>query len=284
MKLPRLKTVFLTLLALFAVFYVALAVYVLLDDNSVAPLGESPANPITVAIFGASGTAGDGILKAALASPDIERIHVITRRTTPRIEAGVASGKVQMTLHMDYLDYTALHEQIAEVDAVYWAIGISSIGMDEKTYGIIHVDFPMQFVAAWKSVSEMPDISFHYISSSDISEDSSAMWAREKVRAEKSLFEFAEGSNLRVIAYRPDYIGPTKEEAHLGQNLLYWFFAPLKSAVRAKQIGYAMIEVTARGSEFENGDKLWTGRIIRYSDAYEERHKYLGGQKARDGR
>jgi len=274
MKLPRLKTVFLSLLALFTVFYVALAVYVVLDDNSVAPLSESPADTITIAIFGASGTAGDGILKAALASSDIEKIHVVTRRATPRIEEGVASGKVQMTLHKDYLDYTALHGQIAEVDAVYWAIGISSLGVDEKTYGMIHVDFPMQFVAAWSSVSEKPDISFHYISSSDISEDSSAMWAREKVRAEQSLFKFAEGSNLRVIAYRPDYIGPTKEEAHLGQNLLYWFFAPVKSAVRAKQIGYAMIEVTARGSEFKNGDKLWTGGIIRYGDAYEERHRY----------
>lgn len=271
MKLPRPKTILLTPLVLFAVFYVVLAVYVLLDDNSVATLGESPADPITVAIFGASGTAGDGILKAALASPDIEMIHVITRRATPRIEEGVATGKVRMTLHKDYLDYTALQDQIAEVDAVYWAIGITSIGTDEKTYGIIHVDFPMQFVAAWKSVSAKPDISFHYISSSDISADSSAMWAREKVRAEESLFEFAEDSKLRVIAYRPDYIGPTKEEAHLGQNLLYWFFAPVKSAVRAKQIGYAMIEVTARGSEFENGDKLWTGKIIRYSDAYERR-------------
>jgi hypothetical protein len=271
-KLPRLKTVLLTPLILFAVFYAALAIYVLLDDNSVAPLDESPAAPITVAIFGASGTAGDGILKAALASPDIEKIHVITRRATPRIEEGAATGKVQMTLHSDYLDYAALHEQIAAVDAVYWAIGITSIGVDEKTYGMIHVDFPMQFVTTWKSVSEKPDISFHYISSSDISADSSAMWAREKVRAEESLFKFAAGSDLRVIAYRPDYIGPTKEDAHLGQNLLYWFFAPVKSAVRAKQIGQAMIEVTARGSEFENGDKLWTGKIIRYSDAYEGRH------------
>ena len=75
-----------------------------------------------------------------------------------------------------------------------------------------------------------------------------------------------------MIAYRPDYIGPTKEEAHLGQDILYWFFAPVKSAVRATQIGQAMMEVTVRASEFENGDKLSTWRIIRYSEAYERRH------------
>jgi hypothetical protein len=74
-----------------------------------------------------------------------------------------------------------------------------------------------------------------------------------------------------VIAYRPDYIGPTREEAHIGQNLLYWFFAPVNSAVRATQIGQAMIDVTARGPQFENGDILGTGTIVRYSDAYERR-------------
>jgi hypothetical protein len=98
------------------------------------------------------------------------------------------------------------------------------------------------------------------------------MWAREKVRAEQTLFRLAEGTNLRVIAYRPDYIGPTDEEAHLGQDLLYWFFAPVGAAVKAEQIGQAMFEVTARGQEFGNGDKLGTRRIIRYSDAYDRRH------------
>ena len=272
MKLPRLRTVLLTPLVLFALLYIAAAVRVAAYDNSVATLDRSPAGYKTIAIFGASGTAGDGILKAALADPNIETIQVITRRATPRIEEGVAAGKVRMTLHMDYLDYSAVHEQIAEADAVYWAIGISSIGVDEKTYGMIHVDFPVQFVNEWTSVSEKLNISFHYLSSSDISEDSGAMWAREKVRAERTLSEFAEGSKLRVIAYRPDYIGPTKDTAHIGQNLLYWFFAPVNAAVRATQIGEAMLEVTARGPEFKNGDRLGTWSIIRHSDAYERRN------------
>jgi hypothetical protein len=97
------------------------------------------------------------------------------------------------------------------------------------------------------------------------------MWAREKVRAEKTLFGIANGTNLRVIAYRPDYIGPTDEEAHIGQDILYGFFAPVGAAVRATQIGQAMIEITARGGEFENGDKVGTWNIRRYSDAYEQR-------------
>ncbi len=271
MKFPQKRTILFVPLALFAVVYVYGAISLALRDDSIAVFEQPAAGYETIAIFGASGTAGDGILKAALANPEIGKIHVITRRATPRIEEGVAAGKVQMTLHMDYLDYAAIHEQIADADAVYWAIGISSVGVDEQTYGIIHVDFPARFVAEWTSVSDKPDISFHYISSSDISEDSSAMWAREKVRAERTLFAFAEETNLRVIAYRPDYIGPTREEAHIGQDILYWFFAPLGAAVKAEQIGKAMFEVTARGSEFENGDKLGTWSIIRFSDAYDRR-------------
>ena len=272
--MTRLKKIVLVFLALFALLYAAGAIMLAVKDDAIAVLDEEPASYDTVAIFGASGTAGDGILKAALANPEIRRIHIITRRMTQRIEAGVATGKVQATLHTDYLDYNALTEQIAELDAVYWAIGISSLGVDEKTYGLIHVDFPARFVKSWMQVSARPDISFHYISSSDISADSSAMWAREKVRAEQTLFGLAAGTKLRVIAYRPDYIGPTDEEAHLGQDLLYWFFAPVGAAVRAEQIGNAMFEVSARGKAFENGAKLGTRSILRYSDAYDRRKKF----------
>ena len=131
MKFPRLRTILLTPLVLFAILYVAGAIVLARKDDSIAAFEKPAASYETIAIFGASGTAGDGILKAALANPDINKIHVITRRATPRIEEGVASGKVQMTLHMDYLDYSAVQEQIAEAEAVYWAIGISSVGVDE---------------------------------------------------------------------------------------------------------------------------------------------------------
>ena len=270
MKRPRLKTLLIAPLLLFAVFYLFLAVVVLLDDSVVEPLQTSPPMSVTVAIFGASGTAGDGILKAGLASPDIGDIRVFTRRTTPRIDQGVNMGKVSKTLHMDYLDYGGILDQLSDIDAVYWAIGTSSIGVDEETYGRIHVDFPVAFLTAWLSVSEKPAASFHYISSSDISADSSAMWAREKVRAEESLFALAEKSAMRVLAYRPDYIGPTEEEAHLGQDFLYGLFAPVGAAVKAEQIGLAMVEATAR-PELTHGTKISTRSIIRYASAHTAR-------------
>ena len=97
------------------------------EDRPVDALGGRESAPDVIAIFGASGTAGDGILKAALADPDIQKIHVITRRSTPRIEEGIASGKVQMTRHMDYLNYESIQEQIVEVAVSYTHLTLPTI-------------------------------------------------------------------------------------------------------------------------------------------------------------
>ena len=268
MRLPRLRTVLLAPLVLLALAWAALAIRFATVSEALPEPVAVRAPLATIAILGASGTAGDGILEAALADPDVGTIRVITRRITQRMEEGIAAGKVETTIHKDYLDYAAVREQLADVDAVFWAIGLSSVGVDEETYREIHVAFPQAFVREWLSVTDRTAVSFHYMSSSDISPDSRMMWARVKVEAEEVLFDLARGTRLRVVAWRPDYIRPTAAERHLGQNLLYWFFAPVGAAVEATQIGQAMLEVAARGDEVGNGDKVGTLRIIRYSDAY----------------
>ena len=141
MKRSKLKIILLTPVVLFVLAYLAIAILVASKENVAPGFDGQAASLETIAIFGASGTAGDGILKAALVNPGISTIHVITRRSTPRIEAGIAAGKVQMTKHMDYMDYTGVRDQVADADAVFWAIGTSSVGVDENTYRKIHIDF-----------------------------------------------------------------------------------------------------------------------------------------------
>ena len=58
MKLPRLRTVLLTPLVLFALFYIAVVIKTASTDDSIEILAGSPATNETIAIFGASGTAG----------------------------------------------------------------------------------------------------------------------------------------------------------------------------------------------------------------------------------
>jgi hypothetical protein len=96
-KLRRFQCVLFALLLLVAAAYLAGALALALREDAIAVLKTAPERQLTVAIFGASGTAGDGILQAVLADPAIDTIHVITRRTTPRIEDGIAAGEVRMT-------------------------------------------------------------------------------------------------------------------------------------------------------------------------------------------
>lgn len=117
MKLPKLRTLLLAPLLLFALTWLGLAIHVASLGDDLPASAESLSPPKTIAILGASGTAGDGILETALADPGVETIRVITRR----MQAGIEQGKVEATLHMDYLDYSAVRGKLADVDAVFWA-------------------------------------------------------------------------------------------------------------------------------------------------------------------
>lgn len=271
MRLPRFRTILLVVLAAAVSLYTLAAI--LIAANPPQALAKAPhaKQPLKIAIFGASGTAGSGILKAALASDDIANILIVTRRDTPLIANALNSQKAERIFHQDYLDYSAIESRLSDLDAVYWAIGISSLGADEKTYAMIHVDFPLQFVKTWAAASRLPKTSFHFISSSDIAEDSDTMWVRQKIRAEKALFEFAEQSAMRVVAYRPDYIGAIEEEAEIQHQLLYNFFKPVGAAVKAVQIGQAMIDVTLRGEQIPHRYKPSTRKIVQHSNSYVDR-------------
>lgn len=225
----------------------------------------------TVAIFGATGTVGDGLLKAALNDPDVSRIHVITRRASPRIEEGIASGRVSMTIHNDYKDYAAIRDTLTAADAIFWAIGLSAVGLDEDTYREIHVEFPERMISEWLSAGSDKDVSFHYISGSGTSAESRFMWARVKAEAESRLSGLAENSNLRVISYRPSFVVPTEAEANIGHEILQAIFAPINSAVEAESIGMAMLEASARGEQVGNATVLENKDIVGLGKSYLER-------------
>lgn len=228
-----------------------------------------PSRHAVVAVFGATGRVGSGILEACMNDAAVQRIHVVTRRRSPRIDEGVASGLVEMTTHLDYLDYSSLRDVLAEVDAAYWAIGTSAANVDKEEYTVIHVDFPKALVREWLDVrGGAAALSFHYVSGGGADTESWMHWAREKAKAEVELVELARGTGLRIISYRPGSVIPSDDRAGFGHALLRVLFLPIKLAIESPSIGRAMLEVTARGDEVPSGTILENRDILKYSNGY----------------
>jgi hypothetical protein len=227
-----------------------------------------------VMIFGASGTVGDGILKALLMDKNVQKIQVITRRLTPRIKEGVEMGKVIATKHMNYMDYAPIKEKLLNVKAVFWAIGTSAKNVSDEKYTEIHVDFPVAFVKLWLSLNKTKQNSFHLITGAGTDADSWFHWAREKAKAESELSALANGSGLRFIAYRPSFVMPSAERITFFKKLFYTPLEFMNLAVKSTHIGQCMLEATMRPEEFGNGSILNHSSIHNFAEVYRERYGY----------
>jgi len=117
-----------------------------------------------------------------MADSSIERVIVISRSRSERIDNGVASGRVELYMHIDFADYSALTEVLSQVDTVPWSLGASSMSVDDITFTCIQVDFPLAFTQQWLAARASGPLSLHYITGMGTEGD--AHWAQEKRRAE----------------------------------------------------------------------------------------------------
>lgn len=249
-------------------------VYPRLGDEFPEPAASlDPSRHARVAVLGATGLVGEGVLAAVLDDPDVRAVHVVTRRRTPEIDAAASSGRLTVWLHTDYLDYAPLAPMLAEVDAVFWALGTSAVNVSDEEYSHIHVDYPQRFVTAWLAArGPGAALSFHLVSGSGASSGSWFHWAREKARAEQTLFALTPGTGLRVTSDRPGGVLREGTRARWYTAPL-WLLKPIKRAIEPTAIGQAMLEETARGP-------LVPFRILENRDLL----RYANGYRARTGR
>lgn len=247
-------------------------VYPRLGDEVPEPATSiEPARHARVAVFGATGLVGEGVLAATLRDPGVQIVHVVARRRTPELDAAVATGRARLWLHTDYLDYAALAPMLADVDAVYWALGTSTWNVTNEEYSAIHVDYPARFVTAWLAArGAQTPLSFHLVSGGGTSASAWFHWAREKARAEQTLFQLAQGTGLRVVSHRPG--GVLREGARARwYSAPLWVLKPIKRAIEPTGIGRAMLEVTARGPQVPSGTILENRDLLRYANGYRVR-------------
>jgi len=129
-------------------------------------------------LFGASGMVGAGALREALADPEIEAVLSISRRT-----AGLTHPKLRELLLPDLFDIVAAEPQLAGWDACLWAIGISSVGLNEAAYARVTEELTMVWARTLLRVN--PRFSFCYCSAAGAG--GRTMWARVRQRVEDGL-------------------------------------------------------------------------------------------------
>jgi uncharacterized protein YbjT (DUF2867 family) len=194
-----------------------------------------------VIVFGGTGAAGGSVLNVCLAAPAVEEVRAVTRRALSR-----SDPKLRAVVHADFLDYAAVAEAFAGLDACLFCLGVSvSQVSEESAYRRITHDFA---VAAAHSMKERsPKAAFHFISGQSTRLDSRFMWARVKAETERDLI-----SEVGAVCWRPAFIDG--ETSTSSPRLYQWLrplgrvLAPFQSLyVSGEDIGRAMLQATDEG-------------------------------------
>ncbi|MFC7287519.1 NmrA family NAD(P)-binding protein [Herminiimonas glaciei] len=204
-----------------------------------------------ILIFGATGMVGQGVLRECLLDPDVTQVVSLGRNPT-----GQQHPKLYEIIHPDLYDYSNIEAELSGIDACFFCLGVSSVGMKEADYARISYD--MTLAAATVLARLNPNMVFTYVSGAgtDSSEQGSVMWARVKGKTENALLRLP----LRAYMFRPGVIQPL--HGVRSKTALYQFFytlaAPLFPIFRAifpqqitttEQLGKAMLIVAKRGSD-----------------------------------
>jgi len=215
-----------------------------------------------VLLFGATGMVGQGVLRECLLDADVESVVIVGRSTT-----GQQHPKLSEVLHDDFLDFSAIENQLSGCDACFFCLGVSSAGMSEENYRRITYDFTL---AAARVLARLnPNMTFIYVSGTgtDSSESGRSMWARVKGKTENDLLRLP----FHAYMFRPGLIVPlhgvqSKTGLYRAFYLLLGSLLPFlntrfpKYATSTEQIGRAMLKVAKNG---------WPKRVLETPDINE---------------
>jgi uncharacterized protein YbjT (DUF2867 family) len=156
---------------------------------------------LNVIIFGASGMVGHGALLACLEDPQVRRVVSVVRRPTK-----ITHAKLEEIVHDDFFDYAPLEARLAGLDACFFCLGVSSVGMTEEAYRRVTYDLTMAAAATLRRLN--PEMAFCFVSGvgTDSTEKGRSMWARVKGKTENDLLE----TFNRAYMFRPGYIHAVK--------------------------------------------------------------------------
>ena len=216
--------------------------------------------PMKVILFGASGMVGQGVLRECLLDPGVERVLAVVRAPT-----GQADPKLEELVHADFLDFSGVEAKLGSLDACFFCLGVSSVGMTEEAYR--RVTYDMTMAAAQTLARVSPNLTFIYVSGTgtDDTEKGRSMWARVKGQTENALRRLPFKA---TYMFRPGYIQPRhgiRSKTRL-YRAIYAVVSPLfpvfealapRRVTTTDRVGLAMLEVARHGTSqpiLENAD------------------------------
>jgi uncharacterized protein YbjT (DUF2867 family) len=207
---------------------------------------------MNVLLFGATGMVGDGVLHECLGDPRVTSVLSIGRSPL-----GFSHPKLRELRRSDLSTYGDLANDLRTIDACFFCLGVSALGMKEADY--YSITFDLTLAAARALAAAHPGATFCYVSGqgTDSTERGRVMWARVKGKTENALLALP----LDAYMFRPGFIrarpGGVRSKTRL-YRVLYIFFGGLYPLLRrfapshvttVENMGRAMLAVTSSGYE-----------------------------------
>ncbi|MDX8031503.1 epimerase [Lentzea sp. BCCO 10_0856] len=145
-----------------------------------------------VVIFGASGMVGQGALRESLPDPAVTSVV-----TVGRSPLSVSDPKLRHVLHADFGDLSAIAGELADADACFYCMGVTSAGLSEAEYTPVTHDYALE-------AARVVGGTYVYVSGEGANAESNTMWARVKGRTENELLAL----DRPVFVVRPGFIQP----------------------------------------------------------------------------
>jgi len=212
-------------------------------------------------IFGATGMVGKGVLLECLDDARVEHILLVSRHPID-----VSHPKIREIVHADFTAFENLTPAFADIDACFYCLGVTAVGLSEGQYHHLTYDVTLAAATALASASA-GRLTFCYVSGegTDSTEHGGTMWARVKGTTENALLRLPFKA---AFMFRPGYIQPLRgiRSKTRWYQALYDVIGPFYPIVRrlfpkyvttTTNIGRAMIHVAVSG---------WSRHILSSGD------------------
>jgi uncharacterized protein YbjT (DUF2867 family) len=204
---------------------------------------------MNVLIFGATGMIGEGVLHECLLNPRVASVLAPTRSPVSSVHA-----KLRVVQRTDFRDFGDLTSEFQRIDACFFCLGVSSVGMVEAKYR--ELTFDLTLAAARALAAANPGAAFCYVSGegADSTARGKTMWARVKGETENAILALP----LNSFMLRPGFVRPrpgVKSKTAL-YRMLYAVVNPLYPLLErlapahvttTENLGRAMIAAAAVG-------------------------------------